>query len=228
MNLVGYSLIVNLVGYSLIRILEKKIKKLHKSFPSPSLQVTGETATKDMIKTYLGKLQINIEKGLQCAYLPDRSSAISLTKEVIEGNSISAWSSGCHEVGHLIQDMTDYKWYRLKERVDIYHVVFSYLAIVLILLTPFLKFQHVEYYLIGLYILLLILYIPTIFVEIDATKRGMQYLEEQGITDAENKIGWRMGRLTLMTYIVVLLIPTMQLFIKLINKIFPVPSQKMR
>ncbi|WP_310883759.1 zinc metallopeptidase [Priestia megaterium] len=222
-----YSLIVNLVGYLLIRILEEKINKLHKSFPSPSLHITGKNATRDMIETYLGKLQIKIKKGPQCAYLP-RRSIILLTEEVMKGNSISAWSSGCHEVGHLIQDIKGYKWFRRKEKLDICHVVFSYLAIVLMVsfYIPFLKPQYVEYSLIGLYVFLLILYIPTILIEFDATKRGMHYLKEQGITDAETRIGWRMGWLTLMTYIVVLLIPTIQIFINLINKIPPVLHRK--
>jgi Zn-dependent membrane protease YugP len=126
------------------------------------------------------------------------TKTINLSHDVYYGNSVAAAAVAAHECGHAIQHAKAYAWLGLRSRL-VPVASFGSKYVQWILLAGILTVQRFPALLllgIGLFALTTLFTIITLPVEVDASKRALNWLSSSGITGygthekAEDALRW--------------------------------------
>ena len=165
--------------------------------------VTGlDTAKKILEANGLGDLYVVETKGKMTDHYDPTRKTVRLSTEVFHGDSVASLAIAAHECGHAIQDKDGYFVMRL--RSFIYPVVNlgTTFAYVLLIIGAILEMYNLIILAIALYGLGLVFQLITLPVEIDASKRALNNLNELGLTDNTDASGpSRMLRAAAYTYV---------------------------
>ena len=115
-------------------------------------------------------------------YDPSRK-VLRLSQEVYSGDSIASIAIAAHESGHAVQDNENYSWFKVRK--NIYPVValgerFSYIILIAGLL---LHSVNLVYAAVILMLFGLTFEIVTLPVELNASKRALQLLQDYNLID---------------------------------------------
>ena len=165
--------------------------------------LTGlDTAKKILEANGLGDLYVVETKGKMTDHYDPTRKTVRLSTEVFHGDSVASLAIAAHECGHAIQDKDGYFFMRL--RIFIYPVVNlrTTFAYVLLIIGAILEMHNLIMLAIALYGLGLVFQLITLPVEIDASKRALNNLNELGLTDNTDASGAsRMLRAAAYTYV---------------------------
>lgn len=165
--------------------------------------LTGlDTAKKILEANGLGDLYVVETKGKMTDHYDPTRKTVRLSTEVFHGDSVASLAIAAHECGHAIQDKDGYLFMRL--RSFIYPVVNlgTTFAYVLLIIGAILEMYNLIMLAIALYGLGLVFQLITLPVEIDASKRALNNLNELGLTDNTDASGVsRMLRAAAYTYV---------------------------
>lgn len=165
--------------------------------------LTGlDTAKKILEANGLGDLYVVETKGKMTDHYDPTRKTVRLSTEVFHGDSVASLAIAAHECGHAIQDKDGYFFMRL--RSFIYPVVNleTTFAYVLLIIGAILEMYNLIMLAIALYGLGLVFQLITLPVEIDASKRALNNLNELGLTDNTDASGAsRMLRAAAYTYV---------------------------
>lgn len=165
--------------------------------------LTGlDTAKKILEANGLGDLYVVETKGKMTDHYDPTRKTVRLSTEVFHGDSVASLAIAAHECGHAIQDKDGYFFMRL--RSFIYSVVNlgTTFAYVLLIIGAILEMHNLIMLAIALYGLGLVFQLITLPVEIDASKRALNNLNELGLTDNTDASGAsRMLRAAAYTYV---------------------------
>jgi len=165
--------------------------------------LTGlDTAKKILESNGLGDMYVVETKGKLTDHYDPTRKTVRLSSEVYHGDSIASLAVAAHECGHAIQDKDGY--FFMKFRSFIFPVVNlgTTFAYVLLIIGAILEIHNLIMLAIALYGLGLFFQLVTLPVEIDASKRALNNLNELGLTDSTDASGAsKMLRAAAYTYV---------------------------
>ncbi len=165
--------------------------------------LTGlDTAKKILEANGLGDMYVVETKGKLTDHYDPTRKTVRLSSEVYHGDSIASLAVAAHECGHAIQDKDGY--FFMKFRSFIFPVVNlgTTFAYVLLVIGAILEIYNLIMLAIALYGLGLFFQLVTLPVEIDASKRALNNLNELGLTDNTDVSGAsKMLRAAAYTYV---------------------------
>jgi len=99
---------------------QMRVKSTYKKFLQQRLQsgVTGaQVADFIMKQNGVNDVRIEMVDGLMSDHYDPVNKVVRLSREVYQGSTISSAAIAAHEIGHVIQDATDYKMMRVRHRL---------------------------------------------------------------------------------------------------------------
>lgn len=164
--------------------LERKIKK----YSQESLPMTGREVAQKMLRDYgLTDVQVTCVEGQLTDHYNPADKTVNLSKDVFNGANIAAAAVAAHECGHAVQHAHAYA--PLKMRSALVPVVsFSSKWMTWILLIGMFmveRFPQVLMVGIALFATTTIFAFVTLPVEVDASRRAVNWLQEAGLTNRE-------------------------------------------
>lgn len=158
-----------------------------------------------------------INKELGDHYDP-KAKAVRLSPNVYSSNSLAALGIAAHEVGHAIQDHTQYSWLTLRNSIIPISNFGSQAAIPLFLLGILFGLTGLMYAGIVFFALAVLFQVVTMPVETNASRRALYLLESGGyITREETKPVKSVLSAAALTYLAALLTALMQLLYLIIS-----------
>ena len=146
--------------------------------------ITGrDVAQKILDENGLVSLYIVETKGTMTDNYDPTRKVLRLSSEAFDGTSIASIAIAAHEASHAVQDNENYSWF--KARKNIYPAVslgerFSY---ILLIVGLFLNSVNLVYAAVILMLFGLVFEIVTLPVELDASKRALQFLQDYNLID---------------------------------------------
>lgn len=179
---IGIALISWIVSYSLKNKFEKYSKE--------SLPLTGKEVAEKMLRDH-GILDVKVTciAGQLTDHYNPATKTVNLSEDVYKGANVAAAAVAAHECGHAVQHAMAYG--PLKMRSALVPVVqFSSNWVTWIILAGLLLLgtnvgQVVLLVGIGLYAMLTLFSFITLPVEVNASQRAVNWLQEAGITNRE-------------------------------------------
>lgn len=164
--------------------LERKIKK----YSRESLPMTGREVALKMLRDHgLTDVQVTCVEGQLTDHYNPADKTVNLSKDVFNGANIAAAAVAAHECGHAVQHAHAYA--PLKMRSALVPVVsFSSKWMTWILLIGMFmveRFPQVLMVGIALFATTTIFAFVTLPVEVDASRRAVNWLQEAGLTNRE-------------------------------------------
>nr|WP_217448970.1 zinc metallopeptidase [Exiguobacterium sp. JMULE1] len=173
---------------------QMRVRSTYKKYQDVPIQsgVTGAQVA-DFIMKQNGITNVRLEPigGTMSDHYDLNHKVVRLSENVYYGSTVSAVSIAAHEIGHVIQDATDYNMIRIRHKVGKVASVTSNISFPLLLIGLFAGFSGLA--MLGVVLMLgaVIFQLVTLPVEFDASNRAMAQLTEHGIIDAEEERGSR-------------------------------------
>lgn len=167
-------------------IVSASLKRKFERYSHEPLAMTGrEVAEKMLHDNGIYDVQITCIKGQLTDHYNPATKTVNLSDEVYHGANVSAAAVAAHECGHAVQHAQAYA--PLKMRSALVPVVsFANNWITWILLAGMLTIQTFPQLMlvgIGLFAMTTLFSFITLPVEVNASQRAVNWLEEAGITD---------------------------------------------
>ena len=189
---IDFTYIFVLVGLLITLIANIYIKSSYSKYKKIKVKskLDGyDVARKILDSNGLDKIDIVETSGeLTDHYDPSRK-VVRLSKEIYHGTSIASVSVAAHECGHAIQDKENYFFLRFRSTLFPFANISSKLGYVAI--TIGLIFGYVKLMWIGIVLELVILLfqIITLPVEIDASRRALNFLKQEALIEKNEQDG---------------------------------------
>ena len=190
------------IGFMILSwIVSSQMKSRFKKYSKiPLLNgMTGRDVAEKMLRDNgITGVKIGSVEGQLTDHYNPQDRTINLSKEVYNGNSISAAAVAAHECGHAVQHARAYAWLGFRSKL-VPTVSFASKYVQWILLAGILMVQRFPGILmagVALFALTTIFSVITLPVEVNASKRALVWLRSSGITTyethdkAENALKW--------------------------------------
>ncbi len=153
--------------------------------------LTGRDVAVQMLKDNgIFNVRVELGQGFLSDHYNPLTKTVSLSPEVYHQASVSAAAVAAHECGHAVQHARSYPWLMLRSRL-VPIVQFSSMFIQWVLLAGILLINTFPGLLFGGIILFgttTIFSLVTLPVEFDASKRGLSWLQQSGISNGQELI----------------------------------------
>lgn len=147
---------------------------------------TGEEAARRILMmNNLNQVHIRGVRGSMTDHYNPLSKQVALSETVYGQNTIAAVSVAAHEVGHAIQDATDYGFLRFRHRLYPVTSIASQLSMPMILIGMISTLSGLTTLGIILFSFTTLFALVTLPVEINASKRALVCLRESGILSSD-------------------------------------------
>lgn len=165
--------------------------------------LTGfEVAREILDKNGLKNMYVIETSGVLTDHYDPSNKVIRLSSDIFHGTSIAAASVAAHECGHAIQDKENYSWYQLRARLVPVVNFITYSAYIFFFISVLLQIFSLVGLSIVMVIASLLFQIVTLPVEFDASKRGLEKLEECDLLDDNEHDGaLKVLKAAAMTYV---------------------------
>ena len=192
------ALIIPLIAQLYISVSYKKYNGIENKKKLTGLDV----ARKILDRNGLNDIYIVETRGNLTDHYDPRRKIVRLSSEVYHGNSIASIAVAAHECGHAIQDKDGYLFMRLRSLIFpivSFGTKFAYVVLVIGLIANLMKVIWLGIILVGLGLLFQVITLP---VELDASKRALNELENNiGIPNEDYNGTKSMLTAAAMTYV---------------------------
>ena len=191
----------------LISSIRLKVAFAHTKKIQNKKGLTGlEVATKILEENGLTSVYIVETKGELTDHFDPTRKVLRLSDESYNGTSVASIAVAAHEASHAVQDANNYSWFKFRK--SIYPVVslgekFSYIVLIVGLLLHSINFVYAA---VILMLFGLTFEIVTLPVELNASKRALQMIQDYNLVDNKDlKPARRMLKAAAFTYIAAIL-----------------------
>lgn len=164
--------------------LEQKFKKYSKQ----SLPLTGRDVAEKMLRDHgIMDVQITCIDGQLTDHYNPATKTVNLSKDVYNGANVAAAAVAAHECGHAVQHEKEYAPLKMRSAlVPVVSVASHWMTwILLIGMLTLEYFPHLMLIGIVLFATTTLFSFITLPVEVDASRRAVDWLQEAGITNRE-------------------------------------------
>lgn len=190
--------------------------KKYREVPASS-GLTGTQIAKNMMKHY-GIGNLSIRRGRQNQnHFNSRKNSITLDPHVYGSSSVTAMATACHEVGHACQFAQGY--FPMKIRSALVPVV-SFTQgswFIILVIGVFLNVAGLVDLALIFYAVSVVFHLVTLPVEFNASRRGLEYLDEIGVSEEEKAGAQAVLRACALTYVATALISAIYLVYRAIR-----------
>lgn len=143
----------------------------------------------DVVLRYYGITNVRIEQvsGKLTDHYDPKSNVIRLSQGVYGSTSIAAIGIACHEAGHAAQHALGYMPIRIRNSILPVCKVGSYAGIPLAMIGYFINWEPLVLAGLMLYSFIMLFQLATLPVELNASRRALQVIEETGLLPGENE-----------------------------------------
>jgi len=200
--------IVPLVIYGLYAHV--KVNRLFEKYSKVPVKkgITGSRLARTMLNS-VGLNEVVIEEvgGTLRDHYDPRQNAVRLSRRVARNSSIAAIGIAAHEAAHAIQHGTDYPPAKLRANIAPFVEKAAYLVLPLLFLGILLSRIPLASLFINialiLFLAIVVFYMVTLPVELEASARALRYIKENGIADEKELEGVKkVLKAAVVTYIV--------------------------
>ena len=192
-----------------------KVKTIYAKFlkiPARNGLTGGEVAEKLLQGKGLGNLKIELVQGQLSDHYDSQKKKLGLSREVYYSTSIAAQGIVAHEIGHAIQDATQYFPLAIRSNLVPVTNIGSRMAIPLFLIGFLFSFPALMEIGIIAFSLAVLFQIITLPVEFDASKRAVKLLGKLNIiSDTEADSVKKVLNAAALTYVAAAAVAVMQL-----------------
>ena len=153
--------------------------------------LTGRDVALQMLKDNgIYNVKVELGQGFLSDHYNPLTKTVSLSPDVYHQASVAAAAVAAHECGHAVQHARSYPWLMLRSRL-VPIVQFSSMFIQWVLLAGILLVNTFPGLLLGgiiLFATTTIFSLVTLPVEFDASKRGLSWLQQSGISNGQELI----------------------------------------
>lgn len=174
------------ISWIVSQSLEHKFKK----YSQVGISMTGKEVAEKMLRDHgITDVQVTCTPGHLTDHFNPETKTVNLSEGVYSSASIAAAAVAAHECGHAVQHQVEYA--PLKMRTALVPVVnFANRWIMWVLLAGMIFFESFPQLLtlgIALYAMTTLFAFVTLPVEVNASQRAVNWLEESGVADRETK-----------------------------------------
>ncbi len=200
--LVVPALILSVVAQIRVKSVYKKMsQKLN------STGLTGEMAARAVLLHY-GIRDVSIERvnGKLSDHFDPRSKVIRLSDGVFQSCTVAAVGIAAHEAGHAAQHAQGYVPIKIRNAIVPVCNVASWVGIPLALIGYYMSMEPLIYVGLALYSLIMIFQLVTLPVELNASRRALAVIEQEGLLPSQEEMAGAKKVLTAaaMTYVAAL------------------------
>jgi Zn-dependent membrane protease YugP len=208
--------IVPLVIYGLYARI--KVNRLFEKYSKQPVKkgITGSRLARTMLNSAgLNEVVIEEVSGTLGDHYDPRQNAVRLSRRVARNSSIAAIGIAAHEAAHAIQDGTNYPPAKLRNNIAPIVEKAGYLILPLLFFGILLSRVAPSSFFINLALLLflgiVIFYLVTLPVELEASVRALRYIKENGVVDEKELEGVKkVLKAAAITYIIAMALAIMQ------------------
>lgn len=175
---------IALISWAVSGLLNRRFKEYSKVY----IPMTGREVAEKMLRDHgITDVQVTATQGHLTDHYDPRNKTINLSESVYNSNSVSAAAVAAHECGHAVQHACAYAPLKMRSAL-VPAVNFASQWLTWILLAGILMIETFpQLLLIGviLYGLTTLFAFITLPVEINASTRAIQWLDQAGITDRQ-------------------------------------------
>ncbi len=197
-------LILSLIAQGMVKSAYAKQSKV-----LSSRGLTGEQAARRVLSFYgINDVRIEFSQGgnLSDHYDP-RSNVIRLSNGVYNNSSVAAIGIACHEAGHAAQHAEGYLPIKIRNAIIPVCNIGSYIGLPLAVFGYFLGFEPLVSIGLLLYAFIFIFQFVTLPVELNASRRAMDVIEQTNMLTEQESVGAKkVLTAAAMTYITALLV----------------------
>ena len=170
-------------------IIQLRLKSKIKQYSEEPLKLTGKEVAEKMLKDHgIYDVQVTSQPGFLTDHYNPATKVVNLSEGVYGGRSVAAAAIAAHECGHAVQHASAYAWLNMRTALVPVVQISSTLMNVLMFAFFFAAYSlpHLGNTMLLVVIIcqaaLTIFSVITLPVEVDASKRGLQWLDSAGIT----------------------------------------------
>lgn len=180
----GLFIVIALVSWIVSAALERKFKR----YSAVGLNMTGREVAEKMLRDNgITDVRVTCTRGHLTDHYNPTDKTVNLSESVYNSASVAAAAVAAHECGHALQHATEYAPLQMRS-VLVPVVSFASKWVTWIILVGILimnAFPFLLWFGIGLFAMTTLFSFITLPVEVNASQRAVNWLEEAGITDRE-------------------------------------------
>ena len=195
--------IISLIAQAMVKSQYRKYSRV-----ASRSGYTGASAAQALLYAHgITDVSIVQGRGTLSDHFNPRTNTISLSQGVFNSNSIAAIGIACHEAGHAVQHATGYMPIKVRNAFVPVCTFASYAGIPLALIGYWLDLDSLVYIGLGLYSAILLFQLLTLPVELNASSRAIEIIENKGMLREDELVGAKkVLRAAAMTYVASLLV----------------------
>jgi hypothetical protein len=173
-------------------IIQWRLKSKIKLYSEEPLKMSGKEVAEKMLRdSGIYDVQVTHQPGFLTDHYNPATKVVNLSEDVYNGRNISAAAIAAHECGHAVQHATSYAWLNMRTKLVPVVQISSTIMNMLMFAFFFLAYSMPR---MGNNMLLIVIIcqaaltlfsVITLPVEVDASRRGLAWLDSAGITYGE-------------------------------------------
>jgi Zn-dependent membrane protease YugP len=195
-----------------------KVRQLYEKYSKEPVKkgITGSRLARTMLNSAgLNEVVIEEISGTLSDHFDPRQNAVRLTRRVARNSSIAAIGIAAHEAAHAMQHGTDYPPAKFRDNIAPIIEKAGYLVLPLLFFGILFSRVALASFFVNIALLLflaiVVFYLTTLPVELEASSRALRYIEENNIADEEELEGvQKVLKAAALTYIVALALAIVQ------------------
>lgn len=183
-----FTIAVMAVSFVIQRVLQSKFEK-YSQIMNPTGVTGADVARKMLEENGIDDVTVDAVEGNLTDHYNPQTKRVNLSRSVYYANSVAAAAVAAHECGHAIQHKEGYGPLRLRSAL-VPVVNFANMAVQWVLLAGVLLiniFPSLLWIGIALFAVTTLFSVITLPVEINASRRALQWLESRGGADSRTK-----------------------------------------
>lgn len=182
---------VAFIALTLISMLaSKNVERKFKKYARIRMEggLTGREVAERMLQDHdIRDVQVRMVKGTLTDHYNPADRTLNLSPDVYNGTSVAAAAVAAHECGHAVQHATAYSWLGMRSAlVPVVNFTGRYVSWVLLAGLLLVKtFPSLLLIGIGLFAMSTLFSLVTLPVEINASRRALQWIQQKEITSRD-------------------------------------------
>ncbi|MGZ3862905.1 MAG: zinc metallopeptidase [Bacteroidia bacterium] len=185
-------LLIGILFAGIGMLIQFRLKSKFKQYSEEPLKMSGKEVAEKMLRdSGIYDVQVTSQPGFLTDHYNPATKVVNLSEEVYSGRNVAAAAVAAHECGHAVQHATAYSWLNMRTAmvpvVQISSTLMNFMFMALFFVAYSLPKMGNTMLLVVIVCqaVITLFSVVTLPVEVDASKRGLAWLNSAGITYGE-------------------------------------------